>query len=68
MADLTATYRNLAANAQAEADNATLENVRERNLRAAAAWTQMADRQERTDAARAAREAPARAAAEDLAV
>ena len=68
MADLVNTYRVQAEKAQADADSATLANVRERNLRAAAAWTQMADRQERTDAARAAREAPARAVAEDLAV
>jgi hypothetical protein len=57
MANLTEAYRNYAANAQAEADAATLDNVRERNLRAAHAWTQMADRQERTDRARATREA-----------
>ena len=56
MVNLTESYRTHAATAQAEADNATLDNVRDRNLRAAAAWTQMADRQERTDRARAVRE------------
>jgi hypothetical protein len=63
MADLTSAYRTYAAKAQAEADAATLDNVRERNLRAVHAWTQMAERQERTDRARAAREAPAAARA-----
>lgn len=53
MAQLATTYRDNAAQAQAAADSATLDNVRDRNLRAAAAWTQMADRQERTDRARA---------------
>lgn len=57
MAKLTDSYRDLAAKAQAEADGATLENVRERNQRAADAWHQMAERQERTERARAVREA-----------
>ncbi|WP_448663506.1 hypothetical protein ACG3SL_02205 [Sphingomonas sp. CJ20] len=56
MADLVNAYRGHAEKAQAEADAATLDNVRNRNLRAAEAWTQMADRQERTDRARATRE------------
>ena len=56
MADLLASYRGYAEKAQSEADAATLDNVRDRNLRAAAAWTQMAERQERTDRARAVRE------------
>jgi len=56
MADLLNLYRDNAARAQADADAATLDNVRERNLRAAAAWEQMAERIERTDRARAARE------------
>jgi hypothetical protein len=56
LSNLTASYRGNAAAAQAEADAATLDNVRDRNLRAAYAWTQMADRQERTDRARATRE------------
>ena len=57
MAKLNETYRDHAAKAQADADAATLDNVRDRNLRAAEAWRQMAERQERTERARAAREA-----------
>jgi len=56
MADLLALYRDHAQRAQADADAATLENVRERNLRAAHAWEQMAERVELTETARAARE------------
>jgi hypothetical protein len=56
MADLLNLYRSNADRAQADADSATLENVRDRNLRAAAAWTGMAERVERTERARAARE------------
>ncbi len=56
MADLVNSYRSHAEKAQADADAATLDNVRDRNLRAAHAWTQMADRQERTERARATRE------------
>lgn len=56
MSKQTESYREYAAKAQADADGATLENVRERNQRAADAWVQMAERQERTDRARAARE------------
>jgi hypothetical protein len=54
---LADSYRQYAARAQAEADATTLANVRERSLRAVRAWTQMAERQERTDRARALREA-----------
>ena len=43
--------------AQAEADAAVLDNVRDRCLRAKAAWADMADRIERTDAMRAGRAA-----------
>jgi hypothetical protein len=50
-------YRELAAKAHADADAATLDNVRDRCLRAEAAWLAMADRQDRTEDARAAREA-----------
>lgn len=57
MANLTESYRDHAATALAAAEASNLENVRERHLRAAQAWTQMADRQERTDNARAVREA-----------
>lgn len=56
MPDLVTTYRGYAEKAQADADAATLDNVRERNLRAAQAWLQMAERQERTERGRAARE------------
>ena len=56
MAKLAESYREYAAKSQADADAATLENVRERNQRAANAWTQMADRQERTEYARSVRE------------
>jgi hypothetical protein len=38
-----------AALARAEAEAATLPNVRDRCLRAEAAWTEMADRAERTE-------------------
>jgi hypothetical protein len=57
MTKLAIAYRDHAMRAQAEADAATLDNVRERNLRAAKAWSEMADRQERTEEARATREA-----------
>ncbi|MBO9712840.1 MAG: hypothetical protein J7495_07985 [Sphingomonas sp.] len=52
-------YRALAAKCRAEAELATLENVRERCLRAEAAWLDMAVRQERVVNSRAARVAPA---------
>ena len=51
-------YRDRAAQAHQEAEVATLDNVRDRALRAEAAWTQMAERAERVDAARAERERP----------
>lgn len=57
MTKLANVYRDNANRAQADADAATLDNVRDRNLRAARAWEEMADRQERTDLARATREA-----------
>ncbi len=66
MTDLALTYRSNAERAQAEADAATLENVRERNQRAADAWTLMAERQERTDRGRAVRETAAAAARVEL--
>jgi hypothetical protein len=47
-----------AAQARADADAATLENVRERCLRAEAAWLAMAARQESVDRARGQRERP----------
>jgi len=51
------TYRENAAKCREDADAATLDNVRDRNLRAEAAWLAMAERQERVDHARQAREA-----------
>ncbi len=45
--------------AQAEADAATLDNVRERSLRAQQAWNTMAQRSIRSEGARDAREAAA---------
>ncbi|MCW3848642.1 hypothetical protein OF829_15510 [Sphingomonas sp. LB-2] len=51
-------YRENAAQARRDADTATLANVRERCLRAEAAWLDMAEREERVAAARAIREAP----------
>jgi hypothetical protein len=47
------TYLARADQARAEADAATLENVRERCLRSELAWREMAARVERTDAMRA---------------
>lgn len=46
-------YRQRAEQARAEADEATLANVRDRCLRAEAAWMEMADRAERTEKMRA---------------
>ena len=56
-------YRARAAEARAEAEAASLENVRQRCLRAAAAWEDMADRAARTDRMRARQEAGKLAAA-----
>jgi hypothetical protein len=49
-------YRELAAQARADADSAQLANVRDRCLRAETAWTVMAERAERTERLRAAHE------------
>lgn len=57
MADDAALFRTRAAAEQANADAATLTNVRERCERAAKAWTDMADRAERTTTQRQIREA-----------
>ena len=43
------TFLARAAEAQAQADAATLDNVRDRCLRSAAAWSEMAQRAERTE-------------------
>ena len=48
-------YRTQAIKAQDDADAATLGNVRDRCLRAAAAWISMAERIEMTDRMRAGR-------------
>ncbi|CAA9487618.1 MAG: hypothetical protein AVDCRST_MAG39-550 [uncultured Sphingomonadaceae bacterium] len=50
-------YREQAARQQADADAATLDNVRDRCQRAADAWTLLAERIERADSLRAARDA-----------
>ncbi|MEP9361231.1 hypothetical protein [Sphingomonas sp. KR3-1] len=50
-------YRAQAAKCRADADASTLDNVRDRNLRAEAAWLDMAIRQERAATSRVAREA-----------
>ncbi len=57
-------YLTQADKCTAEATEATLEQVRERNLRAAAAWQAMADKLIRTEAARAEKEQRARDAAD----
>lgn len=57
MADDVTLFRTRAAAEQANADVATLANVRERCERAAKAWTEMADRAERVTTQRHAREA-----------
>ncbi len=50
-------YRARAAQARLEADDAALQNVRERCLRAEAAWIGMAARQERSERSREAAKA-----------
>jgi hypothetical protein len=50
-------YLAMAQAAEAAAEAAQLDNVRDRNLRSAAAWREMADRAQRTDRLRAEREA-----------
>ena len=56
MANDAAHYRGLAARAHCEADEATLDNVRDRALRSAAAFETMAQQHERTAKRRAERE------------
>jgi hypothetical protein len=56
MSTESALCRTRAEQCRTEADTATLANVRERLLRAEAAWIAMAERGERADAMRAARE------------
>ncbi len=62
MSNESSLYRTRAEQCRAEADAATLENVRERCLRAEAAWVAMAERGERADAMRLSREAEKAAA------
>jgi hypothetical protein len=50
-------YRARAEQCRAEADAATLDNVRDRCLRAEDAWLRMADRVARTEAMRREKEA-----------
>ena len=57
-------YNARAADARADAESATLDNVRERCLRAAAAWEAMAARAHRSDVFRAKQEAAKAASAE----
>lgn len=54
---LTDHYIAQAEAAEAAATGAALDNVRERHLRSAVAWREMADRAQRTDQLRAEREA-----------
>jgi hypothetical protein len=49
-------YMQRAAEARADAESATLANVRDRCLRAEAAWTVMAERADRTERLRVAHE------------
>ena len=55
-------YQARAVDARADADAASLDNVRERCLRAAAAWQNMADRAARTSKMRDRQEAEKSAA------
>ena len=48
-------YRDRAAQARADADAASLDNVRDRCLRAEDAWNRMAERAERTEQLRSER-------------
>ena len=53
MSAISLFYRTRAEAAHRDAAEATLDNVRERHLRAAAAWEKMAERGERTESGRA---------------
>lgn len=57
-------YLARAAEARRDAEAATLDNVRDRCRRSEAAWTQMADRAERTEKMRTRQEAAKAAALE----
>ena len=60
-------YRTREAEARRAAESATLDNVRDRHLNAAAAWAAMAVRGERTERRRAETDARKAAAAHDAA-
>lgn len=62
MSDQSSVLRAHAAQARSDAIAATLDNVRDRCLRAEAAWLAMAERIERTETARQRREAEKAAA------
>ena len=68
MADTPHFYRARAAEQHAAADEATLDNVRERCTRAAKAWEVMADRAERTETMRNARDGRTAISEPDLAI
>jgi hypothetical protein len=57
MSSMKEFYLTRAAEARRDAEAATLQNVRDRCLRAEAAWTDMADRATRTDKLRVQAEA-----------
>lgn len=63
MSATTDFYLTQAEKCEAEAASSSLEQVRDRNLRAAAAWQAMADKLLRTETARAEKEQAAAAAA-----
>jgi hypothetical protein len=67
LADTAEAYRARAAVERANADAATLDNVRDRCRRAEHAWTEMAERAERTTEQRLIREAATVRRAETLA-
>jgi len=58
------TYLMRAAEARSDAEAALLDNVRQRCLRSEAAWTEMAERAERTEAMRRTLEAAKAAASQ----
>ena len=66
MADTAAFYRERAETERANAERATLDNVKERCDRAAKSWQAMANRAERTQTLRAAREGPKTDEADDV--
>lgn len=59
-------YRERAAEARAQADDAVLENVRDLRLRSAEIWQTLADRAERVDRERHIREEATRLKSEEF--